>query len=140
MAVTHSNTIRNSLANLVVDAIDTPAGAGKIIFTGGVYPAITPLIATLTFDATAAFGDANAGSNPVGRCTANAIAQEPDATAGTVTQFHVQTFAQHAASSGTIFSGSVSQVGGAGDIVLSSTVIGESDTISITSLTYTSSV
>ena len=128
MAVTHSDTIRNGLANLVVDAIDTAGGAGKILFTTG-SASNTGVIATLTFAATA-FGDAGAGTNPVGRCTANAIVPDTD----TVAFFHVQTFG-----SADIFSGSVSQVGGGGDIVLSSVVIGAGDTISITSLNYTSS-
>ena len=132
MAVTHSDTIRNGLANLVVDAIDTAGGAGKILFTTG-SASNTGVIATLTFAATA-FGDAGAGTNPVGRCTANAIDPDTSAQPGTVAFFHVQTFG-----SADIFSGSVSQVGGGGDITLSSVAIGDGDTISITSLNYTSS-
>ena len=132
MAVTHSDTIRNGLANLVVDAIDADTGPGKILFTTG-SATDTGVVATLTFAATA-FGDAGAGTNPAGRCTANAIVPDTNAFEGTVAFFHVQT-----SESANIFSGSVSQVGGGGDIVLSSVAIGSGDTISITSLNYTSS-
>ena len=118
MAITHSTTIRNAIADLVVDAIDT-AGPGTLEFqTSG-----DAEVATLTFSATA-FGAASSGT-----ATAAAITSDSDATGGTVAKFVVK--------SGTpadIFSGAVSTSGS--DINLSSLEVGAGDTVSISILTY----
>jgi hypothetical protein len=118
MAITHSTTIRNAIADLVVDAIDT-AGPGTLEFqTSG-----DAEVATLTFSATA-FGAATGGT-----ATAAAITSDSDATGGTVAKFVVK--------SGTpadIFSGAVATSGS--DINLSSLTVGAGDTVSISSLTY----
>jgi len=120
MAVTHPTAIRNGIANHVVDQIDT-GGAGSIEFqTSG-----SAVIATLAFSATA-FGAAASGI-----ATAASITDDTDCEPGTVAKFVVKN-----GSAATIFEGTVTATGGAGDIVLSSVAIGDGDTISISSLTY----
>jgi len=137
MSIKHSDAIRNTLCNLVVDAIDGEAAlSGTIQFMEGVYPTTPTALATLTMS-NPAFGDAAAGANGVGQATANEIAPYTECVAGTVTQFDIRT---GDATPLIIFSGTVTAVGDTGDIILSSTAIGLNDTISITSLTYTSSV
>lgn len=121
MAVTHPTTVRNDIADLIVDKIDD-GGAGSIEFQ----TSASGVIATLTFSATA-FGAAASGI-----ATADSIADDQDCEQGTVTKFVVKSGA-----GATIFEGSVVASGGSGgDIVLSSTAIGDGDTISISALTY----
>jgi hypothetical protein len=120
MAVTHPTAVRNTIADAVVDSIDT-GGAGSLIFdTSGDVEC-----ATLTFSATA-FGAAAAGT-----ATANAITSDTSATGGTVAKFRMVNGS--AADAG--FSGSVATSGG--DINLSSLSVGAGDTVSMSSLTYT---
>ena len=125
MATSHVTAVRNSIADLVVDTIDTGAGAGNLVFM----TSIDVEVATLTFS-DPAFGAA-AGAI----ATANAITDDTDATGGTVALFKVQ-------DSGAVekFRGSVTATGGGGDIELSSTSIGAGDTVSVSSLTYTAPV
>jgi len=119
MAVTHSTTIRNSLADLVVDAIDAGAGAGTLQFqTSGDVE-----VATLTFS-DPAFGGASSGT-----ATASAITSDTNATGGTVAKFKV-----FDSDTNEIFAGAVSTSGS--DINLSSLSVGAGDTVSLSSLTY----
>ena len=122
MAVTHPTDVRNDIADLVVDKIDA-GGAGTIQFQGGSQSDSD--IATLTFSATAFGGAAN------GIATAAAITDDTDCNAGTVSKFTV-----FSGAGDSCFTGSVTATGGGGDIILSSTAIGQGDTISISSLTY----
>ena len=122
MAVTHPTDVRNDIADLVVDKIDA-GGAGTIQFKDGSQSDSD--IATLTFSATAFGGAAN------GIATAAAITDDTDCNAGTVSKFTV-----FSGAGDSCFTGSVTATGGGGDIILSSTAIGQGDTISISSLTY----
>lgn len=126
-AVTHSTPIRNSLADLVVDALDSGAGSpsnGVLVFTVGGSP--NTEVATLQFGLPA-FGAAAAGT-----ATANAITADPDASGGTIAAFEARD------SSGQMkFQGSVTATGGGGDITLNSVTISAGQTVSMTSLTYT---
>ena len=122
MAVTHNTTVRNSVADVVVDAIDA-GGAGSIVFQDG--GSSDSDVATLAFS-NPAFGDAASGV-----ATANAITDDTNCNAGTVTKFTV-----YSGAAADIFTGSVTATGNGGDIILSSVAIGAGDTISISSLTY----
>jgi len=122
MAVTHPTDVRNDISDLVVDKIDA-GGAGTIQFQDGSQSDSD--IATLTFSATA-FGNAANGI-----ATAAAITDDTDCNAGTVSKFTV-----FSGAGDSCFTGSVTATGGGGDIILSSTAIGQGDTISISSLTY----
>lgn len=118
MAITHSTTIRNAIADLVVDAIDA-GGAGTLEFqTSGDVE-----VATLTFGATA-FGAASSGT-----ATANSVTSDTDATGGTAAKFVIKS-----GGAATIISGAVGTSGS--DINLSSLSIGAGDTVSLSSLTY----
>ena len=119
MAVTHSNAARSAAANAVVDLLDV-GGAGTLRFlTSG-----DAVVATLTFNSTA-FGAASAGV-----ATANAITSDTNAVGGTVAKWEARNNAN-----AMIFAGAAGTSGS--DINLSSLTVGASDTVSISSLTYT---
>jgi hypothetical protein len=123
MAVTHPTLVRNDIANLVVDKIDV-GGAGTIVFQdGGVNDSD---VATLGFQATA-FG---AAANGIASASLP-ITDDTNCNAGNVTKFTV-----FSGAGDSCFTGSVTATGGGGDIILSSTAIGQGDTITISSLTY----
>lgn len=119
----HDPTIRNLIADTVTAAVDAGAGAGTLNFytaNGG------SLLATLTFGATA-FAAATGGS-----AVANAITDDTNTSAGTVTWFEV-----HDSNANTIFEGDVtSDDVGTGSILLSSVDLGTGDTLSVASLQY----
>lgn len=119
MAVTHPTTVRNGLADYVVDLIDAGAGAGTLEFqtSGNVE------VATLTFS-DPAFGAATGGT-----ATASAITSDTSATGGTVAKFAVKD-----SNGNPVFYGAVGTSGS--DINLSSLAVGAGDTVSISSLTY----
>ena len=120
MAITHTTAIRNTIADAVVDAVDS-GGAGTLEFqTSGDVE-----VATLTFSATA-FGAASSGV-----ATAAAITSDSSATGGSVAKFVIKN-----GSGTTILSGTAGDVG-TEDIVLSNATIGSGDTVSCSSLTYT---
>jgi hypothetical protein len=122
MAVTHPTDVRNGIADLVVDLIDA-GGAGTIVFQDG--SSSDSDVATLTFSATAFGAAAN------GIATADAITDDTDCNTGDVSKFTV-----FSGAGDSCFTGSVTTSGSGGDIILSSTAIGNGDTISISSLTY----
>lgn len=124
MAITHVTSIRNGLADYVVDAIDGGAGDANgdlVIMTSGDVE-----VATLAFS-DPAFGTASSGT-----ATAATISDDTNATGGTAALFKVQNKANSE-----IFRGSVTATGGGGDLQLSSVAIGNGDTVSVTSFTYT---
>lgn len=127
MAVTHVVAIRDALADLVVDSVDAGAGAGYFRFdTSGDVE-----VATCAFS-DPAFDDAgSAGGNADGVATANAISDDTSATGGTVAKgkFFDSNNVQK-------LTCSVTATGGGGDVEITSTAIGATDTVSITSLTY----
>jgi hypothetical protein len=129
MALTHVTALRNSLADLIADAIDvgsTDANGDLQIATSS---AFTTILATLQF-ANPAFGAASGGT-----ATANAIAADTNAAnTGTASNFRIRD-----RNNTEVVRGTVSATGGGGDIQLSSTSITATDTVSITSLTYTAS-
>jgi len=109
---------RNAAVNAVVDLLD----AGDIRFeTAG-----DNEVATCDFG-TPAFGGAATGT-----ATANAISDDSDATGGTVEHASLRK-----SDTTKIMECSCSAVGGAGDIELTSLVIGAGDTVSVTALTVT---
>lgn len=125
MALTHSTTVRNGLADYVVDQIDT----GTTDTTGDlvIMAAADAEVATLSWTATPAFGAASSGT-----ATMNAINDDTSATGGTAIAFKFQN-----RDNTEIFRGAVATSGS--DLNLSSTSIGAGDTVSITSFTYSAS-
>lgn len=118
-AVTHPTGVRNALADLVVDLLDAGTGAGTLeIQTSGDVE-----VATLTFS-DPAFGAAAGGT-----ATASAITDDSSATGGTAAKFVAQD-----SDTNPCFLGAVGTSGS--DINLSSVAIGATDTVSISSLTY----
>ena len=128
MAVTHSTTIRNGIANYVVDALDAGDAAKLVIRTTGTVGSPGTEVATLTFS-DPAFG--NAGASVAGRADANTITEDSSATGGTAATATLQTSAD-----AVCVHCSVTATNGGGDITLSSVTIGAGDTVRISSLTY----
>ncbi len=121
MSVVHPVSIRNALANAVVDLIDAGASAGTLVFqTSG-----NTEVATLMFS-DPAFGDAANGT-----ATAAAIASDTSATGGTIAKARA-----YDSDNNEVFACSVSTVGGGGDIELNNVVVVAGQEVSITSLTY----
>ena len=115
MAVTHATTYRNGLADYIVDLLD----GGTLVFqTSGDVE-----VATLTFG-TPAFGAASSGT-----ATANAITSDTSATGGTVAKAKFVT-----SGAADVVYCAVSTSGS--DMNLSSLTVGASDTVSVSSLTY----
>lgn len=122
MSITHSGTIRDALANLVVDAIDV-GGAGELQFQltlGGTEVATIPFAAT-------AFGAASSGT-----ATALGVPLSDTNATGNVTP--VANFQIFDGAAAMILGGTVAVSGE--DINLSSLVIGATDTVTLSSLTY----
>ena len=151
MTIAHQPSVRNTVANTVVDLIDagTAAANGTIIITTSAVSAPvgdTPLaptttgdglIATLVFSGpqsttpTTAFKNAAADGANTGQCLANPVDPDLSTLAGTADKFFVRN-----SDNVVIFSGTVRAADGGGDISLSSLGIGTNDSISITTLTY----
>lgn len=125
MAITLTANARNAACDGIVDLVDAGAGAGTLeIKTAASTVAGTSEAATLTFT-DPAFGAAAAGV-----ATASAITDDTNATGGTASDYTV-----FDSNSAAVWQGSVSTSGA--DLNLSSTTIGASDTVSISSLTLT---
>jgi hypothetical protein len=120
----HPTSVRNAIADAVVDLIDAGTGAGKLIF----YTSNTgTALATLTLS-DPAFGAAASGV-----ATAATITSNTDTGSGTVTWFKVVD-----SDDNIVFEGDVTDDDtGTGSIQLSSVALGTGDTVSVSSLTYT---
>jgi hypothetical protein len=106
----------------VVDLIDADVGAGTLEFqTAG-----SVEVATLTFS------DPAFGSSSSGTATASAITADSNATGGTITKAVAKDN-----SGDTVFTCSVTNTGGGGDIQMNSTVVSAGQEVSCSSLTYT---
>jgi hypothetical protein len=124
MALTHVTATRNAMADAVVDLIDGGAGAGTLEFqTSGDVE-----VATITF------GDPAFGAAASGTATANATTDDTNATGGIIAKFRI-----YDSNSTEILSGTVTAVSGGGDIEITSLTIAATETVSLTSLTYTAS-
>ncbi len=122
MAVTHPTSVRNAIADTVVDLLDAGAGAGTLEFqtSGNVE------VATLTFS-DPAFG---AASSAV--ATASAITADSSATGGTIAKAVGKDSAGN-----TVFTCSVTATSGGGDIELNSVSVSASQRVEVSALTYT---
>jgi hypothetical protein len=122
VAVTHSSTVRDAIANTVVDLLDAGAGAGTLEFqTSG-----NSEVATLTFS-DPAFGNASSAT-----ATASAITADSSATGGTIAKAVGKDSAGNA-----VFTCSVTATGGGGDIELNSVSVSASQRVEVSALTYT---
>lgn len=122
MALTHATAVRNTLADAINTAANAGAGAAQLV----IMTSADVEVATLTMS-DPAFGAATSGS-----ITANAIADDTNATGGTAALFKVTDSA-----GAEVYRGTVGTSGA--DLNLSSVTIGAGDTVSVTSLVYTAS-
>lgn len=121
MAITHTTTVRNALANLIDDQVNsgtTDANGDLVIMTSGDVE-----VATLALS-NPAFGAASSGT-----ITAASITDDTSATGGTAALFKFQN-----RDNTEVFRGTVGTSGA--DLNLSSVSIGAGDTVQVTSFTY----
>jgi hypothetical protein len=127
MALTHSATAAAAMTNASVDLIDggttNPTGAVVFMTSGDVE------VATCNFS-NPAYGAGTSAAPSV--ATANTISDDTNATGGTIAKFkHVDRD-----ETGHHF-GTVTATGGGGDYEISSVTVAASETVSVTSSTYT---
>lgn len=129
MALTHIVAVRNAITDLVVDKIDIgatdPSGDLEYTTSGDVE------VATCAFSNPAFDDSGAAGGNADGLATANAITDDTSATGGVVAKCIIRD-----RNNAEVFRGSVTGLGGGGDIEISNTTVGAGDTVQTTSLTY----
>jgi hypothetical protein len=129
MTLTHVTTIRNSLADLVVDAID----AGTMNANGDTQIGTTAFGAIL---ATVEFQDPSFGGASGGTATMiGAPLEDSSAVGGGV----AAVFRCRDRDDGEVFRGTVTGTGGGGDMELSSTTINPGDAVRFNSFTYSAS-
>lgn len=126
MAITHVTAVRNAAADAVVDRIDLGAAdaTGDLVLmaAGDVTVATLPM-------ANPAFGAA--GAVAAGRADNNAITNDINAVGGTLALFKIQN-----RDNVEILRGTVTAVGGGGDIEASNVVVAPGDTVQCSSLLY----
>jgi hypothetical protein len=121
MTVTHPVTVRDALANYVVDQLDLISPPGKLVLqtSGGA------AVATLTFS-NPAFGNSSSGT-----ATANAISDDTNAVGGTIVKGEMR---NGGGTPQALFS--VTATGGGGDLQMNSVVVSAGQTVRVAALTY----
>jgi len=122
MGLTLTTAARNAACDAIVDLFDggtTDANGDLVFMTSGDVEVATLALANPAF-----------GAASVGVATANAIADDTNATGGTVALFKLQN-----RDNTEVIRGTVAVSGG--DINLSSLAVGATDTVQMTSLTVT---
>lgn len=122
MAITHGISIRNAVADLVLDAIDAGAAAGSFVLL----TSSDAVVAELTFSDPAFVSAAG------GAASANSIIPDTNAVGGVVAKFAVVD-----SNDNVVFEGTVSATGGGGDIEMTSTTVAAGETVSCSAFTYT---
>ena len=126
MAVTHSDALRNIIANLIGDTTDS--GFLRFHITGSVVDTLTTVVATCTLNA-AAFPAASGGV-----ITAAAITSDTNAVGGTIAFASIQT-------SASLIKVHCSVAASGQDIDLTNGLaVTAGDTVSCSALTYTAPV
>lgn len=122
MTIAHGATTRTAIANLVVDRVDQGAAEGELLIRDG-----ATVLATITLD-DPAFDAAVGPSAALLGVPLNATATDDG---------EADNFVITDSDGNTIFSGSVTATGGGGDLTLDTTTIVTSDTVTVTSGSYT---
>ena len=128
MALTHITTVRNALADLVVDLIDVGAGANGDLQIGTA--AFAAILATIEFQEPA-FGAAVGGTATM----AGAPLEDSNATGGG----SAVVFRCRDEDDAEVFQGTVGLTASGEDMELSSVLINNGDAVRINSFTYTAS-
>lgn len=126
MALVHVTAIRNSLVDVVADAVDAGAGDAQgdlMIMTSGDVEVSIHACSTTAF---------LASSGGVG--VADAIGDDTSAAGGTAAKFKFQD-----KSNAEVFRGTVTATAGGGDIELDNVTVGVGVTVAITSFSYEAS-
>lgn len=128
MSFTHASGTRDNIATQVQTDIEVGASASQLVLrtTGAVAVATLPM------------SDPTVGSVSGGVLTFTTPIQDTNAAGGTTDRYTIENGNASAVLTGD--AGSVTGTGGGGDIELSSTTIGATDTVTINTLTYTAAV
>lgn len=119
MAIRIPTALRNSVCDLVVDALDAGAGAATIEIRTGSQPASADTAASGSLLATFTLADPAFGSSSSGTA---ALASTPRSTTGTAAGT-AGWFRAKDSSGNTVFDGSVTATGGGGDLQLNTTTV-----------------
>lgn len=130
MAVDIKATLRDTITDLVVDAIDGGAGAGTIQVRTGGKPANPEAANTGTLLGTLTFSDPAFGASSGGTATASTITSDTNAD-NTGTAGHFRVFDSNSVC---IFQGTCGQ--GSGDMSFDNSSIVAGGTISCSAMTY----
>ncbi len=126
MSITHVAAVRNALADAVVDRLDlgaVDANGDLVLMAAGDVTVATLAMANPAYGAAA---NGTAGSN--------AIADDTNAVGGTLALFKVQD-----RDNAEVFRGTITGIGGGGDVEASSTTVNAGDTVQCTGLDYSAS-
>jgi len=128
MAITHSVTIRNLMADTALGLIDagTTNSEGQLVL----YVSPSTEVATLIASSPPAFAPATGGT-----ATANPIASDTNATGGTPNIFKFEDRDENE-----VFSGTVTVTGGGGDLQLSAALVPPGGTVSVSAFDYNAPV
>ncbi|GAG09617.1 unnamed protein product [marine sediment metagenome] len=125
MAIAHSLAARQDSGDTVLALLNVNApGDLRLLTSGAAQVALLPLSAT-----------AAAAVDGSGIATFNAITDDTNTAAGTIDNFELRD-----GNNLVVITGTVTLVGGGGDIELTSVTFNIGETISVTSMTYTTQV
>jgi len=122
MTISHLISVRDTITNAVVDAIDLGGPNGTVV----IETSANAEVATITLAATAF------GSSASGKATAQPTTPDIDANGGIADHFNVND-----GGAGLVFAGSVSLPAGGGDMELSSLTIPAGGTVNLNVFEYT---
>jgi hypothetical protein len=116
------------MTDAAVDKVDQAVTAGNVVF----YTAGDVEVATCAFSDPAFDDSGSAGGNPDGQSTANAISDDTNVTGGTISYGAVED-----GDGNEIWRGDVTVTGGGGAIEVSTISPAAGETLSVTSMTFT---
>jgi hypothetical protein len=133
MAISFAINTANALLNQITSRIDLGTGAGNIVIYSGTVPAnANASLSGNTVLATLVCSDPSAGAATNKVLTLNSIAQDASADAtGEATFFRIMD-----SDSNVVLQGTVSAVGGGGDLTMNTTAIVALGPVSVTSCTF----
>lgn len=131
MATRTADAARNAATDAVVDRIDLGAAAGTLKIMSGTQPADADDAGSGTLLCTVTLGDPAYGAASAG---AAALSGTPSGTA--VADGNAGWFRVEDSNGGNVFDGSVTATGGGGDLELDNVSIATGQTVTITSLPF----
>lgn len=131
MATRIADAARNAATDAVVDRIDAGAGAGTLKIYSGTQPADADDAEAGSLLVTITLGDPAYGASAAGSAALSGTPSAAASGTGTAGWFRVED-----STGANVFDGSVTGTGGGGDLELDNTSIASGQTVTITSLPF----